>query len=239
MKQLSMIACAMICLQTIGAQAKEGKITYEQKIDMYRRIPEENQQMRAMIPQFRTSKFELLFADEQSLFKAVEEEPDLTSGNNNNVVIRMGGVDNEVYRNFNNKTMVEKRGLLEEVYLIADSNRSLTWKLEAAETKTILGHVCKKAIGKTARGTEVVAWYTEEIPVAGGPEQFHNLPGMILGIDANKGEIIFTAILFDKKVERKTIKAPTQGKKVNYTEFVKIQKEKIGDGGGGVRIVTN
>jgi hypothetical protein len=38
------------------AQTKEGKITYEQKIDMYRRIPEENTQVRSMMPQFRSTK---------------------------------------------------------------------------------------------------------------------------------------------------------------------------------------
>jgi len=240
MKKLLSALAVLLFLQTAEAQVKEGKITYEQKVDMYRRIPEDNQQMRSMIPQFRTAKFELLFSDDQSLYKAIEDEPDMSEENNGGVVIRIGGgADNEYYKNFNTKRAVEARELMQEIYLIDDSLRSITWKLEEGETKTILGYTCKKATGKTERGSDVVAWYCEEIPVAGGPEQFNGLPGMILGIDANKGEIVFTAISSDKKADTKKIKAPTKGKKMTNAEFLAKQKELFGNTPGGVKIVTN
>jgi len=240
MKKVLAVLVAIICLQATEAQVKEGKITYEQKVDMYRRIPEDNQQLRSMVPQFRTSKFELMFADNQSLYKAVEEEPDMTGENNGGVVIRMGGsAENEYYRNFNSKKAIEKRELMEEIYLVEDSIKTLAWKLEEGETKTILGYTCKKATGKTDRGGDVVAWYCEEFPVVAGPEQFNSLPGMILGIDANKGEIIFTAISLDKKVDAKNIKAPTKGKKITHAEYVARQKEILKNNPGGMRIVTN
>lgn len=240
MKKLILAAAALIAIQFADAQTKEGKITYEQKIDMYRRIPADNTQMRAMVPQFRTAKFELLFADNQSLYKAVEEEPDLTENPGNGPVMRFNmGAENEFYRNFTTKKTVEKRDLMEETYLVEDSIRSIVWKLEEGETKTILGYTCKKASGKTQRGTDVIAWYSEDIPVASGPEQFNSLPGMILGVDANKGEIVFTALTLDKKVQTKNIKAPTKGKKVTNEEFAKIQKELFGNQNGPVRIVTN
>ncbi len=240
MKKLLLAVAALMALQCTDAQTKEGKITYEQKIDMYRRIPADNTQMRAMVPQFRTGKFELQFADNQSLYKAAEEEPDLTESPGNGVVIRFNnGGDNEYYRNFTTKKMVETRELMDQTYLIDDSLHSITWKLEDGETKTILGYTCKKATGKTQRGTDVVAWYCEDITVASGPEQFNSLPGMILGIDINKGEIVFTAISFDKKVQAKNIKAPTKGKKVTNDEFAKIQKDLFGNQNGPVRIVTN
>jgi GLPGLI family protein len=240
MKKILLAAAALMALQFTNAQTKEGKITYEQKIDMYRRIPADNTQMRAMIPQFRTAKFELQFADNQSLYKSVEEEPDMTETPTNGIVMRFNnGGDNEYYRNFTTKKMVEKRELMEETYLIDDSLHSITWKLEDGETKVILGYTCKKATGKTQRGSDVVAWYCEDIPVASGPEQFNSLPGMILCVDANKGEIVFTAIAFDKKVQAKNIKAPTKGKKVTNDEFAKIQKDLFGNQNGPVRVVTN
>jgi GLPGLI family protein len=232
-------ACSFILLlQTATAQVKEGKITYEQTVDMYRRIPEENQQLRAMIPQFRTAKFELLFAGNQSLFKAVEEETDMTEQNNNGIVLRIGGsAENEYYRNFNTQKSVEIRELMDELYLVEDSIRRLAWKLEEGETKMILGYTCKKASAKTTRGSDIIAWYSEEIPVASGPEQFNGLPGMILGIDANKGEIIFTAKNLDTKTDIKNLKIPSKGKKLSHSEFLAKQKELMGD--GGVRIVNN
>jgi GLPGLI family protein len=240
MKKLLAAMIAITCLQTAEAQLKEGKITYEQKVDMHRRIPAENQQMRSMIPEFRTAKFELLFGDNQCLFTGVEEAPDLSEENNNGMVIRMNtGAENEFYKNFSTKKAVEKRELMQDIYLVEDSIRSLTWKLEEGETKTILGYTCKKATGKTERGNDIVAWYCEDIPVAAGPDQFSSLPGMILSIDSNKGEIVFTASAIDKKIDLKKIKAPTKGKKITNAAFVAKQKELFGNQPGGVRIVTN
>lgn len=240
MKKVLTVLVALLGLQTLEAQVKEGKITYEQKVDMYRRIPEDNQQLRSMVPQFRTTKSELFFGANQSLFKAAEEEPDMTEQNNGGVVIRIGGSsENQYYKNFNTQKAVEIRELMEELYLVEDSIHSLSWKLEEGETKAILGYTCKKATGKTERGSDIVAWYSEEISVAAGPEQFNSLPGMILGIDVNKGEIIFTAIALDKKTDMKNIKAPTKGKKITNAEYLVKQKEAFGNQPGGVRIVTN
>jgi len=238
MKKAAAVLMAFLLLHSAGAQVKEGKISFEQTADMYRRIPEENQQLRSMIPQFRTTKFELLFSNNQSLYKAVETEPDMTEQNNGGIVLRVGGgADNEYYRNFNANRSVELRELMDEYYLVEDSIRSIAWKLEDGETKTILGFTCKKATGKTARGNEVVAWYSEEIPIAAGPEQFNGLPGMILSVDVNKGEIVYIAKAIDKKADQKTLKAPVKGKKISNTDFLAKQRELMGN--GPVRIVNN
>ena len=226
MKKIITAIVILTSVQAVDAQVKEGKIIYEQKVDLHRRIPEDNQQMKSMIPPTRTTKFELQFADNQSLFKAIEEEPDMAEPNNAGVVIRIGGSsENEYYKNFTSQRMVDKRELMQEMYLLEDSIQSLAWKLEEGEAKTITGYPCKKATGKTERGNEVVAWYTEDIPLPAGPEQFSGLPGMILGLDINKSEFVFTAISIDKKIDKTELKAPTKGKKVNSAEFAKIQKE--------------
>jgi GLPGLI family protein len=247
MKKLVSICIGFLLLQTVIAQVKEarlpvgqGKITYEQKVDMYRRIPADNQQLRSMISQFRTAKFELLFGGNQSLFKSVEEEPDMTEQNTGGVVIRIGGSgENEFYKNFNTQKAVEVRELMEDLYLVEDSIHSLPWKLEEGETKVILGYTCKKATGKTERGSDIVAWYCEDISVPAGPDQFNSLPGMILGVDANKGEIVFTAIALDKNADTKKIKVPTKGKKISSADYAAKQKEAFGNQPGGMRIVTN
>lgn len=130
------------------------------------------------------------------------------------MVLRIGGSpENEYYKNFTTKKLIEKRELMQEMYLLKDPIHSTTWKLEDGETRTFAGYPCKKATGKTERGNEVIAWYTEEIPIASGPEQFNGLPGIILGLDINKSEVVFTAISLDKKNCKKEIKAPTKGKK--------------------------
>lgn len=238
MKKLFAAFMSLLLLQAAPAQVTEGKITYDQTVDMHRRILEDNQQLRSMLPPFRHAKFELLFAGNQSLFKSVEEEPDVTEQNNNGIVLRIGGGgENEYYRNFSTQKSVEIRELMDELYLVEDSIRRLAWKLEEGETKTIMGYACKKASAKTSRGGDVVAWYSEEISVASGPDQFNGLPGMILGVDVNKGEIIFTASRLDKKPDLKNLKAPSKGKKISHPDFLAKQKELMGD--GPVRIVNN
>ncbi len=238
MKKL-LLAASLLSAQFAMAQQKEGKITYEMKVDMYRRIPADNAQMRAMIPQFRTSVFELQYAENQSVYKAKEEEQDITNDNGGNrVLIRIGGSPEDIsYKDFRSQKLTDFRDFMGTQYLISGNANNLIWKLEDG-TKNILGYNCKKATSKNSRGNEIVAWYTEEIQVPSGPDQFCGLPGMVLGVDVNKGESVLTATAIDKKVDIKDIKEPTKGKKISYEEYAKIVREAMANN-GGMRIVTN
>src|SRR5438445_13884669 len=77
MKKMISVIITAFMMQLAVAQLNEGKIVFDETVDMHRRIPKENEEMKAMVPQFRTTKFELTFADNKSLYKAAEEEPDL------------------------------------------------------------------------------------------------------------------------------------------------------------------
>lgn len=239
MKRIIALLIASVVFQWAAAQVKEGKISYEEKIDVWRRIPKENEQMRSMMPQYRTNKYELLFADNKSLYKAAEEEPDLSEQPQGGMIIRFGGADNVFFKDFNTQQSVEKRDLMEKEFIVEDSIRNINWKLMDGETKTILGHTCKKATGNSERGLDLIAWYAEDISLSSGPGQFSGLPGLILGMDVNEGEFVYTALEIQNSVKKTDIKAPTNGKKVTPAEFAKIRKELLGDGNGPVRIVTN
>ena len=237
MKNLLNIILATFALQAVQAQIKEGKIVYEQKIDLHRRMQDE--QMKAIVPQFRTSKFELNFGDDQSMYKLQEVEPDITENTDHgNIVMRFGGANSEYYKNFATQRQVEKRELADKDYIIEDSLRHINWKL-LDESKTILGYHCKKASGKTERGSDVEAWYTEEIPVSSGPETFNGLPGMILQVDINKEEFVITAVSVDKSADKKELKAPAKGKKITPGDFAAKQKELFGNQSGPVMRVVN
>lgn len=237
MKNLLLLLPASFALHIAGAQISEGKIVYEQKIDLHRRMQDE--QMKAMVPQFRTSKFELNFADNQSIYKMQEEEPDITENTGNGgIVMRFGGANTEYYKNFATRKQVEKRELGDKDYIIEDSLRNINWKL-VDETKTILGYHCKKASGKTERGSDVEAWYTEEILLSSGPETFNGLPGMILQVDINKEEFLITAVSVDKSADKKELRAPSKGKKITPADFAAKQKELFGNQSGPVMRVIN
>jgi GLPGLI family protein len=195
--------------------------------------------MRSMIPQFRTTQFNLLFADNRSLYKIIEEEPDLAEQPQGGVVMRFGGSDNVFYKDFTTQMAVEKRSLMEKEFLVEDSIRNIIWKLADGETKTVAGHNCKKATGKSLMGMDMIAWYAEDISLPAGPAQFSGLPGLILALDINQGEIVYAAKEIKSGVKKADIKAPTKGKKVTPAEFAKARKEIMGDSNGPVRIVTN
>jgi len=129
--------------------------------------------------------------------------------------------------------------MFDKKFIVNDSIRKLSWKL-TGETKTILGHVCQQALaqrtgmrtqtmmenGKIERRevmdtTNIVAWFTTEIPVSAGPDVQGQLPGLILALDLNNGRTVYRALEIQPKADIVTIKEPTKGKKVTPDEFTK------------------
>ena len=92
--------------------------------------------------------------------------------------------------------------------------------------------------------TDVVAWYTPQIPVSNGPMHLGQLPGMILEVDINDGQtmIVATDVSFEP-LKRGSIKAPSRGKKMSREAFRELEAEKekemeeaYGSSGGNVII---
>lgn len=89
----------------------------------------------------------------------------------------------------------------------------------------------------------VTAWYTPEIPVSQGPENYYGLPGLILEINDGKTVILCSKVVLNSK-DKVAIKAPTKGKVVSQDEYNKIVTEKMqemrqmnsGRGGGNLRM---
>lgn len=132
-----------------NAQQKEGTIVFERKINMYKTITDE--QMRAMMPEFRTSKHMLLFSDSISVYKAVPEDeapdPFAGGGGGGRMMMRFGNDGGDLYKNFGQSKSILSSELGGKNFLIVDSIRPQPWKL-SMETKQILGHTCHKATRK-------------------------------------------------------------------------------------------
>jgi GLPGLI family protein len=229
MKNAFVLICCLGSLFTGKTQVKEGMITYERKMDMYKTIPDE--QFKAMMPQYRTSKHQLLFSDSSSVYKALAEEeaPDPFGGPGGPGpgMLFFGGGDGVLYKNFTNGKSVESSDLGAKTYLIQDSIQSQSWKL-TGETKKISGHNCFKAICKQMvlvpsgngpgrmmppgnqmleadtshkapptlqqKEIQIMAWYAEDLISPAGPENYGGLPGVILQLDRNNGETVYTAV---------------------------------------------
>lgn len=229
-------------LQAFGQQ-NEGVVLYDQKINMHKRMQDES--MKAMVPEFRTNKMQLLIRATESLFKAAaqpNEEEENTDGNGTTVRMVIRVPQNETYRNYETQKSVELRELAGQKFLIEDTLRRMPWKL-AGETKKIQGYDCMKAtMTNKATNQPIVAWFTEAIPVPSGPAGFGGLPGLILEADVNDGDMIYTLTKAEfKKLGAADIKLPSGGKKITEAEFTKKRDEFMKEmgGQGGIRIIRN
>lgn len=154
------IGCAILFFNGLSAQQKSGTILYEKKVNMHRMI--QNDEMKAFIPEYRTSKHQLQFNDSVSLYKLIpdDEAPDPFEGGGGGgrptMMMRMGGADaGELYFNFTQSKTVQATELGGKNFLIVDSIKQQPWKM-GEETKKILGHTCYKASRKVAMPTRMM-----------------------------------------------------------------------------------
>ena len=67
----------------------------------------------------------------------------------------------------------------------------IKWEL-SNEKKTILGYSCQLAT-RRFRGRNYSAWFTLALPLSAGPWKFSSLPGLILEVYDDTGEVKYTA----------------------------------------------
>jgi len=89
---------------------------------------------------------------------------------------------------------------LDDKYLLKDSLREVTWRF-TDEYRDIAGYECRRANGATADSLYIVAFYTDQIPVSGGPVLTGGLPGMILGLAIPEMHINYWARQVDFTVD--------------------------------------
>lgn len=73
---------------------------------------------------------------------------------------------------------------------------------------------------------EVVAWYTPQIPVSNGPEDYWGLPGLILEINSGRTTILCTEIVMNPS-EKDAIEAPKKGKKITREKYIETVEKKM------------
>lgn len=122
---------------------------------------------------------------------------------------------NTTYNDLGAGLFTTKKNIYEETFLVKDSIRTINWKI-TNEIRTIAGYECRRANGIILDSVYVVAFYTDKIPVSGGPESFTGLPGMILGVALPHENITwFAKKITDKPVSANELEAPAKGKAVN------------------------
>lgn len=80
--------------------------------------------------------------------------------------------------------------------------------------------------GELPKEVEITAWYTPEIPVSHGPENYYGLPGLMLEVSAGKTVILCSKVVLNPK-ERKEIKVPSKGQEVSQAKYDEIVTKKM------------
>ena len=233
----------------LSAQAQtEGSITYTDTrkltLNFGGDMPEE---MLAQIPKERSVTRELLFTESAALYRNAPKSDDTPqnishSGGDVEVEIKMVEPENVVYRDLTNANMVEQREWMGQRFLVMGKAEQ-AWKV-TTEQKMVQGYPCLKAT-TVVDSTEVVAWFTAQIPVSIGPANYGGLPGAILEVNEDDGQRVLTASAIKLGPVEEEFKRPRGGKKMSREEFQEFQEEKIaemremngGQGGGGVFII--
>ncbi len=200
--------------------ATEGTIEFEKSVNMHAQILKvinKNNEMfyapafeqyKKTQPQFKILKSTLSFSKDKTLFTPAEQEPvarnmfsELPAGNQNNVI----------YTDLSSNKSIAQKKIYEETFLVTDSVRKINWKI-TSETRDIAGYSCRRANAIIMDSIYVVAFYTDEIPVSGGPESFTGLPGMILGVALPHENMSWFAKLVTDKPLTTGLVPPKKGK---------------------------
>jgi GLPGLI family protein len=204
-------------------------------------------QLQARIQKMNQKTFILNFDKKTSTYKEDVKlvAPNPQVGGANVMVMSFGGSGNgSVYfKNINEKRFVNQTEIMGKRFLVKDSLPSYQWEL-STETKNIGNYTCYKATftrevarmnmtfedgeSKEEKKKETItttAWYTLQVPVSNGPDNFQGLPGLILEINDGERLIVCTEIILNPS-EKIEVKAPEKGEIVSQAAYNKIQKEK-------------
>jgi len=231
------ITMILLCLLAAGASAQSvrftpsGVITYEKSVNMFaflkKNVNESTgsfwQQMydsyRKSQPQFKVMNSTLTFSGDKTLFSPLAETEAGRSFFMNDPMVTQNNI---IYTDLGSGMFTAQKKVYEETFLQKDSLRRINWKL-TSEMRTIAGYECRRANAIILDSIYVVAFYTDQIPVSGGPESFTGLPGMILGVALPHENITwFAKTVTDKTIPTADIKIPAKGKPTDYKGLKKV-----------------
>jgi GLPGLI family protein len=248
-----LIVVSLLAILEINAQDFQGVATYQTdrkidiKLDSSKMDDDMHNKMMAMMRKQFQKEFTLQFNQFESTYKEEEQlESPGGSGAGWNMQVRVvgsGGGSDIMYKNTKQKEYINKTELMGKFFLVQDALKTQAWELQN-ETKKIGQYTCYKAtlseevdersmsnengeIKETTKKVERIttAWYTPEIPVNNGPDNFWGLPGLILEINDGQQSMLCSKIVLNP-ADKIEIIAPSKGKKVTQEEFDVIQEKK-------------
>ena len=251
MKKIGIVFILFITVQASG-QDFTGLATY--KTDIKMEFEMDSTQMNTdhmdmvheQIRFMNQKDFRLSFNKSESNWKE-QAQLDKPSNNTGGIQIQIvgvgGGVDGLLYKNTKDRKRLESTDAFGKLFLISGELEPYEWEM-TSDTKQIGKYTCYKAIAKREvseihiseidgeqeekeekKIQAITAWYTPEIPVNHGPEDYWGLPGLILEVNSGNRIMICTQVVLNPKEDKVSIEIPSKGKKVTDVEYEAIVKE--------------
>ncbi len=228
---LAVLATLFLALPAHIQGQDSGTITYEKVVDFGLK-PNGNARWDnfiADLPKKGTFVYVLSFARDQALFQEDptqrEEQPPTLRRALNGVKLRNEPKPEikQIFMDFDKGEKTEQLEFMTRSFLVKEKLNENAWKI-TTNKKKVLDYVCFGAEMQVEGGT-ITAWFTSEIPVSAGPDGYHGLPGMILGVEKEG-----TMLVLASKVELNppsTLNQPSGGQKMSREAFEKTVKEKV------------
>lgn len=201
----------------------KGIIEFERRTNMWADLTGSYaEQMKKSVPEYKTDYFNYEFDKNKSIYA-----PGRESNNNPSSLLGMPANDNQVYSDYMTKKYIAQKNVFEKTFLIEDSLSNATWKI-SNDFRQIAGFNCRRATTIIMDSVFVVAFYTNEIMIPGGPESFNGLPGMILGVVINRLHTSWYATKVKvTDVDDKEIVPSKSGKKTDNIKLMEILKSSM------------
>lgn len=226
----AIFSVVLLCSSVLYGQQTSGTITYNRNmswVNVMSKLPFmtkdeiERSKMSWGKNEGRSQAYLLTFNSKNSLYTHAEEE--YASGYSRRVD------DYLIIRDYENKTCHDQVDFLGKTYIVQEDTPRIKWKI-LNEIQEIAGYICMKAeTYDPVRNVKIQAWFTDEIPVYGGPEGFGGLPGMILYLVMNDDDVVIEATkvtLSDEALEL-PIPKKMKGKQIKREELNAKQKKYI------------
>ena len=248
MKSIFIKSCALMLVFLFApansiAQEFQGKAYYFSKASMElgsfgARLSEaQKKQIQERLKNRLQKTYVLTFNKQESTFKE-EDKLDAMSGATDSWGSNF--TPGEQYKNIKTNTLRQNQEFYGKQFLVKDNLLKLEWEM-TTETKQIGNYMCFMATASVpsselswynfswgdlneddsdeVKMTEIVAWYSPQIPVSQGPSEYWGLPGLILEVRVGTTIMLCTEIIMNPdekiKIEAPSLKAPWKQRR-NY-----------------------
>ncbi|MEM6395662.1 MAG: GLPGLI family protein [Bacteroidota bacterium] len=181
----------------------------------------------------------LQFQGQKSLYRPIVEAEQTRENGPMTVVIQRVGQELQFYTDWATKEIAYADNIFDQPFLIKDQFQEIDWQLDT-ETPVNMDYQlpAKRATATLDNGDEIVAWYSEAVPLPFGPRKYGGLPGIIVRLEeqSEDGLTTYEITQIDLETEVGEIKAPTTGRSVDRAKFAKLYEERMSNQDGPIMI---